>query len=270
MPAILLLAGNILLAKFSIGSTARVGRKSVIVTAAGLRPLQGTALLEPDDFENVSRRQKDGRVSVEGTPIKLRARRIFSLQEPEGVATTDSGEVLMSGHLPYRGSRPSEAPAALGQVDATFLLLDQATATLEEAGGTLCMIVPIDVDRQGIHERATRMSTVIDWRDELARIAATQRRREAPTAVPQPETSTEAAWATSDRLEPPSDPSYVSATEDLPAFLRDEDAHEPPAARGKTRRGLRRKDRPSRTSPPAAPASSNGDDDDPPLPDFLK
>jgi hypothetical protein len=265
IPAVFLVGSNLLLARFSMTSLSRTASKPVKVTPSGLRPLSGSELLEPEDFENASFSgvQKGGRMAVDGTGVTLKARRIFSLKEPEGVATGPVGQLLVSSYMPYRGKAPGEAPVALGEVDATFVVVNPSSATADEAAGTLIMAVPGGVDRQGIRDRASRMSSTPDWRKVLAEVSeakgssGTTPSSSSPRQ-PEPSDDAEAAVATDG---PPPAP-WETETPSSPAAS----AGPPPK---KSRFSRPRKDR-STASSPAPPPPAADDDTLPPLPDFLK
>jgi len=264
MPAVLLVGSNLLLARFSMTSLSRTASKPVRVTPSGLRPLSGSELLEPEDFENASFSgvQKGGRMAVDGTGITLKARRIFSLKEPEGVATGPAGQLLVSSYMPYRGKVPGEAPVALSEVDATFVVLDPAFAASEEAAGTLIMAVPGGVDRQGIRHRSSKMSSTPDWRKILAELSQAKGSNGTtpPSSDPRQPEFSEQTETNAETDSPP------------PAPWETEVSSSPEASAGpqkKSRFGRPRKDRstPSSSTPPPAAAD---DDTLPPLPDFLK
>jgi hypothetical protein len=262
MPAVLLVGSNLLLARFSMTSLSRTATKPVRVTPSGLRPLNGSELLEPEDFDNASFSgvQKGGRMPVDGTGITLKARRIFSLKEPEGVATGPAGQLLVSSFMPYRGKVPNEAPVALSEVDASFVVVNPAGTTADEAAGTLVMAVPGGVDRQGIRDRASKMSTVPDWRRVLAKLnevkgAGDEPLPPSPTTTPREESKTAPVAD-----EPPRAPWETETTS-------------PPVADGAPEKKARFKKsrKPPSTPPPNTPPPSAADDDTlPPLPDFLK
>jgi hypothetical protein len=262
MPAVLLVGSNLLLARFSMTSLSRTASKPVRVTPAGLRPLSGSELLEPEDFDNASFSgvQKGGRMAVDGTGITLKARRIFSLKEPEGVATGPAGQLLVSSLMPYRGKAPNEAPVALSEFDATFVVVNPAGATADEAAGMLIMAVPGGVDRQGIRDRASKMSSVPDWRRVLTKLDEVKGSSDEPPPASPPKTPREQSETASAADEPPRAPWETETTS-------------PPVAGGTTEKKarLRKPRKPSSTPPSNTPPPPAADDDTlPPLPDFLK
>jgi hypothetical protein len=262
MPAVLLVGSNLLLARFSMTSLSRTTSKPVRVTPSGLRPLNGSELLEPEEFDNASFSgvRKGGRMAVDGTGITLKARRIFSLKEPEGVATGHAGQLLVSSVMPHRGKVSNEAPVALGEVDATFVVVNPAGATAEEAAGTLIMAVPGGVDRQGIRDRASKMSSVPDWRRVLTKLQEVKGAGDAPPPSSPSRTPREQSEAAPAADEPPRAPWETETTG-------------PPAAAGTTeKKGRFRKPRKPSSAPPSStpPPSAADDDTLPPLPDFLK
>jgi hypothetical protein len=262
MPAVLLVGSNLLLARFSMTSLSRTATKPVRVTPSGLRPLSGSELLDPEDFDNASFSgvRKGGRMAVDRTGIALKARRIFSLKDPEGVATGPAGQLLVSSVMPHRGKVSNEAPVALGEVDATFVVVNPAGATADEAAGTLIMAVPGGVDRQGIRDRASKMSSVPDWRRVLTRLQEVKGAGDAPPPSSSPRTPSEESETAPAPDEPPRAPWETETTG-------------PPAAAGTTeKKGRFRKPRKPSSAPPSntPPPSAADDDTLPPLPDFLK
>lgn len=263
IPALLLVGSNLLLARFVMTSMSRTAVKPVKVTPTGLQPLNGSALLEPEDFDNApfSGVRRGGRLSIEHAGIALKARRIFSLNDPEGVAIGPAGQLLVSSAMPCRGQVPHEAPVALGEVDAAFVIVNQAGATPEEASGTLVMCVPEGVDRHGIQARAARMSSAPDWRKVLVDLS------EGPSS------RQESAGG------PPASAGPIAAPTPTPNF--DEPPPMPwdqPHAGGRAvpPSNSAKKPRFSKSRKPASSPPSDGDSipasDDtlPPLPDFLK
>jgi hypothetical protein len=262
MPAVLLVGSNLLLARFSMTSLSRTASKPVRVTPTGLRPLRGSELLEPEDFDNASFSgvRKGGRMAVDSTGITLKARRIFSLKEPEGVATGPAGQLLVSSLMSNPGKVPNEAAVALGEVDATFVVVNPAGATADEAAGTLIMAVPGGVDRQGIRDRASKMSSAPDWQRVLAELNEVKGASDEPAPVRRSRTPHEPSELAPAADEPPRAPWETETTS-------------PPVAGGTTEKKPRFKKprKPSSTSPANTPPQSAADDDTlPPLPDFLK
>lgn len=262
VPAALLVGSNLILARFLMTSTSRTATKSVRVTPTGLHSLNGTPLLEPEDFENAgfSGTKRGGRLPIDGTGITLRARRIFSLKEPEGVGSTSVGQHLVSSAMPYRTSVPAEAPASLGEVDAAFVILNPSGASAAEAHGTLVMVVPGRVDRQGIHDRAAHISSTPDWRKVLSDIAPDN--SSAAAAPPSPGLDGDPELDTGTPIDEP--PPLPWPTD--PESNGSGNGHHSPK---KSRFGKRTRSMPDEAS---GPSSNSGDADDtlPPLPDFLK
>jgi hypothetical protein len=272
LPLLLLIGSNLLLGRFILASTSRIAAKPVRITQSGLESLDGSTLIEPEDFHHAAftGTQRSSRVPLRRTPVMLRARRIFSLNEPQGVATIPRGGLLVSGFLPYRGKSPTEAPVALSELDAAFVIVDLAGVTAEAATGTLVMVVPVNVDRQGMRDRAMRISSIVDWQKTLtdaaglsgagAETARDELHVRAEDAAPQ----VDIAWGGSE-------PAAGTTTVDAPPEPDWGSPSSPVAADGagpKVPRFGRRREKPTSQTPPET--RTDDDDDLPPLPDFLK
>lgn len=263
VPAILLVGSNLLLARFVMTSTSRTASKTVRVTPSGLERLDGRPLLDAEDFENAgfSGSRRGGRLPIAGTGITLKARRIFSFKEPQGIAVGPQGHLLVSSTMPYRTARLIEAPVGLGVVDTTVVVMSPTGATPTEAEGTLVMVVPHEVDRQGIKDRASRISSAPDWGKLLAELS------DAPAhsakTVHQPATGS-AAHAPGDS------PAIDDAAPPLPWDDGPGNSKESqPGPAAKPRFGNRSKPKDHASS--HSPSNTRAEDDSlPPLPDFLK
>ena len=259
IPALLLVGSNLALGRFSMTSGTRIARVPVRITAGGLDRRDGTALLAAADLKNVtfSGRRRAARMTVDGTGITLRARRILSLRAPLGVASDPGALKLVSGtgEREFKKVR-TDAPVGLGEVDATFVAITDRGADGEQARGTLVVVVPAHVDLAGAQARARQMSSGPDWRrivDDLEPPAEASPRDSRPSDQTQ---------------RPPTEaPSPTESLPGLPDFLGGSPPSSPPSGTS-TRPSTRNRVRDSEPSRPAPRGPA--DSDLPPLPDFLR
>jgi hypothetical protein len=263
IPSLLLVGSNLLLlGKFSMTSGTRIASVPVTVTQTGLVRPNGKPLVEPDDLKNVgfSGTKRGSRLKVEGTGIALRAVRILSLRAPLGIAADPGVRKLVSGTgaKEVRGSA-TEAPVALGAVDAAFVAVQGAGPETNTAQARLIVVIPAGVDVRGAEDRARRLSTETDWRrilDDLHGDNATRGSSAPLPSRPGAKRSSATAGPT------PADSSPDLAP--IPGFLGGSTgaagAPSPPI-------GEPHKQRPAREQPPNPP---NDDQGLPPLPDFLR
>jgi hypothetical protein len=246
-PLLLLFGANyLLLGRFRIKAGARAAVVPVTITPTGMRRTSGGALVEPEDLRNLAPTKRRGVVAVDVQGrVRLRARRIFSLRHPAGVARSAQGRTLVSAVGPRVATGPArgEAPVALGTVDAAIVIVDPATSPTE-APGRLLVVVPPRVEAAEAAERAVPLTGWDGWGDLLEANAQHTRRR---TGEPGASTASvpPAAVSTDDLLPPPWPGSSSAAA----------------AARPDPR---------APAWPPPSPVATTDDPGLPPLPDFLK
>ena len=258
VPLTLLVGSNLMLGRFILASTSTVATVPVRISRLGLTRLgNNPRLVTAEDFQNLgfSGLRKSSHMRIDGTSIHLRAKRIFSLREPVGVAQSDSGRMVVSSispHIPADGA----TPAALGAIDASFVTIESLNAENSEADGTLVIVLPTDVDAVGLHERLEALISRPQWDTALTMAAS----RTHPVANGEP------LVATVDSPSPDPDTSLPGSSR-LPGW---DDDSAPPAT-GPTAKSARGK-RAHSTSDSSRPTTSNPPDESdlPPLPDFLK
>ncbi len=249
LPLLLLCGANyLLLGRFRIERGARIASVPVTVTPAGLlRAPSGGSLLEPEDMENVplTKGVRAVAVDIPKTQLRLRARRIFGLRNPEGVASTASGRMLVSavGAGAGTGPRRGRAPVALGTVDTAFVVVEPSQSAAE-AHGRLVVLVPPGVEAAEAAQRAVPLTGWDGW-GQLLDENAEHARREAGDPV-RTTSSAPPATTADDLLPPPwpgSGPAGAGARPDpvAPAW-----------------------------EPPPSPLATHDDAGLPRLPDFLK
>jgi hypothetical protein len=259
-PLALVVASNFFLGRFSMASTTRIANVPVRVTSAGLHAISGLHIVRSDDLENVgfSGVRRSSRLRVDQTPVCLQAKHVFSVREPVGVATA-SGHVIVSSVGSCSGGTPSEAPAALGEVDACFVVLDRESLSDGEATGTLVVVLPTGVDEAGLQKRVIAMSSRPQWDQIMQTADAAGPPEEAPAVRTEPAAELSKDADASGRLHAPQ-----------PSWMDDEPIDAPVPAPVRARRSRGRGAVNGKDSAPVLTDIPGVDSDAPPLPDFLK
>ncbi len=250
VPALLLLASNVLLGRFVVAPNSRFARVPVSITPEGIRRVDDAAwLIGPDDLQNIAPQSGSRRFTMPGGGLTAKVTRLVSLRAPRGVATYPNRTLVSRERAPDLAPHRSLMP--LGQVDACFVAVAHHGPD-EAPTGELLLVIPQDVDAQGADERARALSRGTSWTSVIAQPPPEHRRTSgAPAAAQMPTTK---------RRHPEPVPQAVSAESDV-------SAHAPPswlAARGDTPSS-------AKSAPPSlASTFSMSSDDLPPLPEFLR
>jgi hypothetical protein len=274
LPLGVLLLANWLTATFSMTFASRIGSAPVRVTPRGLVSRDSEELIGPDDFHNAgfSGRRTERHMPLGHTRVTAQVRDAVGLRDARGVAVGPEKALLVSGTTPYRGDNTNEAPMTLGDVDSVLVLVEP-TDDPHEAAGTLVMVVPGNVDNDGIRDRAQEASNRVDWEKVL--VEATREQPQTATTAP-----ATASTADPDRTGP-QEAAGASSEERRESFPWEDDADpgtpgpsRTSHSRGKRRRGASDSTQEStdrRTGGSEVGGDPAGPDDDlPPLPDFLK